>query len=1030
VAAAVLLLAANLASAQSDAQVDALIDKLVAALKQAQVVDGPQAGSFRGEMPGVHAGGVSTLATYALLAAGVSPYDPVIERAIGFLEEHPLPGTYSRSLRAATWSHLIARTGESTARQRYQRALRTDVKWLTDALREDGYYGYDAEGTGGDHSCSQFGVLGVWAARMIPGPSPIEVSLNYWERVRNHWLAHQDDDGSWSYSGAKAGSVTMTTAGINTLYILAAEYLTQKEPVYSRLRGVARRDEMDNEVKRLFDAADRGFAWLKSRSLLDGGGYQLFGLERLGVASGRKVIGGVDWYRAGAASVRGPSGDVVEDAFSLLFLVYGRAPVLMAKLRYGEGQGWNRYYRDLHFLTSYLSGRYERIFKWQIVDADEGLDDLLDAPILVISGEYGLDLTGEQRTRLLDYVDAGGTIIGHADHGNDRFTASFRQLCAEWFADRGGMLKPLAADHPLYTASGGGGKAWAQDYRIEGVDDGVRTCVFLFPNDLAGAWHQNRQQQHPDVFALMSNMTEYAGGEYDDLPRRLRPPLRAGPGAKPLGYLTVDTRFLGGRPLQTTGKWLTVGGQLAHASGVYVLAACPPPATAGAAEYDDYGKKDEAKPRTPASLTTPLRPSDVLHVTGTAAFNVDDGRVDELAGYVQRGGFIWLEAAGGDEGWVRSAAALMDAVSTRIGGEVRPVERDHVLLAGRLPGLAGEPTTEAAAEAAALRPNRWGLVRLRGGAPPMRTLEKDGRTVAVLTPFDTLATAAGHRVWGAPAYAAEPTLRLVSRLLLLRYLDVTGTARTAGALPTRPASSLVAFVRTLIVADRFGEAVEWTRAIERLDPDADGLTGLRGELRSRMLAAFRAARADGRDADAARLARQVTALFPDDLRGLWLAEQERGGPIDRPADAPADLPAGLADIEVVFGDQTTNARWLLQQWQQQKEQYDALQKELADAKSELDALDARARELIRQQARSGRGGARGGGEFDKIAAQRKLIETQARKTERAANESVAKMNRITRALAPHEDAIARLGWIVRDGVWMPKAQNDTAPPAP
>ena len=73
----------------------------------------------------------------------------------------------------------------------------------------------------------------------------------------------------------------------------------------------------------------------------------------------RRFIGGHDWYREGAdflvrqqaASIGegywiGPghaeNDPVIATSLAMLFLSKGRRPVVMAKLRHGPGEDWNR----------------------------------------------------------------------------------------------------------------------------------------------------------------------------------------------------------------------------------------------------------------------------------------------------------------------------------------------------------------------------------------------------------------------------------------------------------------------------------------------------------------------------------------------------------------------------------------------------------------------------------------------------------------------------------------------------------------
>ena len=987
--------AANRATAQTDDDVNALVAGLIENIKSAQITDaGPTCGSFAGERTDVHAGGVTALATYALLAAGVSVHDSVTRRAVDYLAEHPLPGTYSRSLRAAVWAHLATRTGDTTLRQRYQRALREDASWLVKAMRDDGFYGYDLEGTGGDHSCSQFGVLGVWAAQ---GAS-VAVPSDYWERVSRHWLDHQGGDGSWSYRGGERGTATMTTGGINTLYVTLAQHFAKGEPAYSPLRGVPSRGQAEDDVNKTLEAAEHGFEWLANHDILEGGPYQLFGLERLGVAAGRKFIGGKDWYRAGAASIKAGSPNVINDSFSLLFLTYGRAPVLISKMRYGQGHGWNTYYRDLYFLTLHLSALHERIYKWQIVSADSTLHDLLDAPMLLISGAEVITLTKTQRDRLRDYVDAGGTIVGHADRGSVRFAESFRRLFGEMFEERGWQVQPLPADHAVYSAAyGRDDPTWAEPFRTEGIDDGLRTCVFLFPVDIAGAWHQDRAKQHRTMFDIMANLTAYAAGEYSRLPSRLRPPELAGVPARPRGYLIVESRSVGATLLQPSGRWHWMGRQLAFERGLLLVNTCDSPTVESRA----------------------VRP-DIVHITGRGEFGSSSIDQERLLDYVRAGGFVWFESAGTDAAFSKAAQAAMNGLAEALGASVAPASAEHPVFTGRTPG--GTAPGE-------FRPNRWARGGLSSERPKVYGVEHAGRTVALFTPFDVLATAAGHRLYNVAAYGRDQSAALLKNLLLWRYARVTGDSHASTSsrlISERSPAALLTAAQAYVDAEAYTQAASTIRTIELLQPLGSEIRRVRAALRDRLLSAFRAARRESRPEDARRLAKLLVEFFPDDAESAEVVGTiEQASTQDEPSETTdaAELPIELSTIVVMLGDHTTDARTLLATWFDLEKQLAEVEKELESYQTQWEALDERARELIRRRASRDRGRSdrsRGGPEFDEIAAEREVIEGKAKRAGGKAKGLVARMNQITAALEPSAKVIAGCGIELRNGRWIRK----------
>jgi len=1015
----------------TDEDVDRAVTELIAYLREAQdATPGPAYGSFRGERADVHAGGVTALATYALLVAGVPWHDETIHRAVDYLAEHPLPGTYSRSLRAAVWTHLTRQTVEPRLARRYRKLLQDDVSWLVRTLKPDGFHGYDAEGTGGDHSCSQFGVLGVW----IGESAAAEVPQAHWEKVARHWLTHQAEDGSWSYQGRQGGSVTMTTAGVNTLYVILSQDFARREPAYQLWRGVPPRGTLQARIDEAIQAAERGFAWLAERNILTGGGYQLFGLERLGVASGRKFVGETDWYRAGVGGARRPPGDTIEAAFRLLFLTYGRAPVLINKLQYqavrppgwraSESPDWNRYYRDLHFLTSWLSQQHECIYKWQVVPVEAELRELQDAPLLLISGSGTLTLTPTQLNRLRDYLDAGGTIIGHADRADAGFSEAFRRTFEQLLAERGRTFAPLGPEHPIFRAHHKRAEPWPKELRLEGLDDGLRTCVLLFGVDVAGAWHQNLAKRHPELFEIMGNLRVYAAPGYDDLPKRLRADPAGQAATPPRGYLTITSALpnrTSATPLPPRGRgqgegaegdsvpssnwrpwrWHAFAGRFAAETGV-LLALVPPSVSA-----------DPAAGGSPAS---PEPPADLLVLSGPQPLDLSPAEVDSLAERLRRGSMLLLENAGGQAAFVPPAQATLQRLAVALDGQVAPLPADHPILKGELPGGVALPR---------LKPSRWAPAAMRADWPPLEAVFKNGRPVALLVPFDLVATAGGHYLYEAAAYQPAAASALLRNVLLWRYLQVTaaGTSgrhdKTAAGLPTRDGSLLLRCAQAALDAGDDVRCAHLLSVILTLEPQLGPAVELRERLLARLVEQARRATAE-KDPFAARALLAIAErLGVTSLDIQSLVTQASESLAAASPEVPA-LPPELADIKVTFRDEPSDALALLTQWFDADRRQQVEQQELRNLYAQVHALEERARQL--QQERRGGSGAAGrrstpDAEARQIARERHDLNAKLSATLSTLEELETLLAEITGVLTPFADALAAHGVVLRDGRW-------------
>ncbi len=318
---------------------------------------------------GLQFGGTTALATFALLACGESPQDDRVRAAVAWLEHADVRGTYALGLRAQVWPLLPPDPA-------VRRAAARDRELLLAGLRQrlvgpyaeaNGFFGY---GPGVpayqyDHSVSQFGVLGLWAAAQVG----LEVDAKTWRQMDRAWRSHRRPDGAWCYvaepfdedpdgggrhhrngspSGLGGELLSMTAAGVASLY-LTQEGLTTA----ARCDGNAKDADVAAGLRWMGDHFDDIDAneWSRTWDY-----YTLFGIARVGLASGYKYIGTTDWFAWGADRLLGRQDrtggwggeanlllaagtDPIDSggydtAFALLFLSRGRAPVLFNKLQY------------------------------------------------------------------------------------------------------------------------------------------------------------------------------------------------------------------------------------------------------------------------------------------------------------------------------------------------------------------------------------------------------------------------------------------------------------------------------------------------------------------------------------------------------------------------------------------------------------------------------------------------------------------------------------------------------------------------
>ncbi len=462
-------------------------------------------------------GGVTALCTLALLEAGVSKDHPSIVRAVEHLRSLEPKMTYATSLQTMVFCAL----GE----KRDIPLIRDNVRWLESAQitrlsdRRHGSWTYSDRDGKGDNSNTQFALLALHEASQ----AGIAVRKSTWEDALSYWLRCQNAaDGSFGYVEGHPPTGSMTCAGISSLIITMEKLDKFNQDAVVKDGNVqccgegARMDRLDMALDwmgRKFDAIQNPVpaefqATLGNTHRL----YYYYGLERVGRLSGQRFFVNAkgkrrDWYREIAAYLAGAEmqdpltgkfqnvgygerDPRIATAFALLFLSKGRRPVVMSKYKYTNDREWNLHRRGVHNLAQSLERRWKQRLTWQTIEARAAtVNDLLETPVLFISGRKKLDLRPKQKETLKEYINQGGFIFAEACDGatcrDEGFRESFIALMAELF--RSSQWRKLEDTHPIYYAEQ---RVFPSvDGRVlEGLDACCRTSVVLCPSTLSCYW--------------------------------------------------------------------------------------------------------------------------------------------------------------------------------------------------------------------------------------------------------------------------------------------------------------------------------------------------------------------------------------------------------------------------------------------------------------------------------------------------------------------------------------------------------------
>ncbi|HJN11859.1 MAG TPA: DUF4159 domain-containing protein [Pirellulaceae bacterium] len=451
-------------------------------------------------------GGLTALCSLAMINAGVPVSDPSIQRALKFVRSLGKPRmVYSTSL--ITMFLCAAEPDEDAS------LIRVNVNWLEriqiKTSLHKGSWAYSERNTAGDNSNSQFALLALHEAER----AGVKVKESTWQSARDYWLRMQKEDGSWGYVKGEPSTGSMTCAGIASLLITSGRVHQGDAKVQAGTVHCCGTQSDDEPLRRALNWLGAKFSVERNPNPYSGLRanlntthlyYYLYGVERVGRLSGNRFIGRHDWFREGAAFLvdgqdslsgfwRGDyhaeQNALVATSFALLFLAKGRRPILITQLKHGRGGGWNPHRSSVKNLTRRMEQRWRRDLTWQTIDARAAtVDDLLETPVLFISGRDSLELSSDQKNNLREYINQGGFIFAEACCGGEGFDRSFKALMKELFKDS--SLQLLPPEHPVWYAE----EKVDPDYLrpLYGVDACCRTSIIYCPQDLSCFWELNR----------------------------------------------------------------------------------------------------------------------------------------------------------------------------------------------------------------------------------------------------------------------------------------------------------------------------------------------------------------------------------------------------------------------------------------------------------------------------------------------------------------------------------------------------------
>jgi hypothetical protein len=680
--------------------------------------------------PGEFHDALDSLAVYALLQCGLAIHDPRLDvhdpfmmGLIDQMKRGPMKDRFQ------TYGHAI----RATALALYDRAddhwpLKQDVNWLLHAGSGGAFtytdnFARQSDFAFWDNSNSQYGLLGVWSG----AEAGVQVPAQFWRDVQTHWTSDQFPDGQWHYASSDPRPRrSMTLAGIASLFV-TGDYLDVDDrvgqPPFSPALAKALEwlEHGDNCV--IDDKNSEEQDWT----------YTLYGLERVGLASGFKYFGSHDWYRQHAAAViaaqnsdgswAGPYGSLVSTSYTLLFLARGRHPIIMDKLRF-DGDWANRP-RDAANLARFASTQLERPLNWQVVSLDRDWRDWTDTPLLYLASDVPLTLTNEQQQKIKSFILNGGMLLTQADGDSAPFT--------RFVEDLGKRLFPQYQWTDLPPDS----TVWSVSYHIADTDrppirvigNGSRIFMMHWPKDLSRHWQLRQDTTQRSAFELGTNLVLYTAGK-TELKNRLESNFIVENPNPPAASIRVAR-------LSYQGNWNPEPAALDHADRWF---------------RQQTGLDMKIETVSVDGLADANPP--IAYLTGTTRFVPSVTQVVSLRSYVRNGGVLVIDPCGTGGDFLTS---MRDEVLPRLFFDAKPepIDAAHPLLTA-----SGDGMTDVS------NPAVRQFVRAQDITDWTPQMLRSDKGHVILLPLDMISGLLGCDAWGIAGYKPEYSLALLKNIVL------------------------------------------------------------------------------------------------------------------------------------------------------------------------------------------------------------------------------------------------------------------------
>ncbi len=713
---------------------------------------------------------IALTATIAGALAELDPADESVRQAMTWLAaQEPPRGSAFGVVTIANRLACLARHGTMGD---FGPTIQGDAQFLVEAQLDDGGWGAqsgksrvsDVTLVSSDHDHSIAALQALREARFAGAVVDNRVFRN----AMRYWTDAQTFDGGFSRRLSRYGSISQPTvaftatgaAGLMISLDMASgmggrrcsTYLASRDQLRAIDKALKWMDEGYKEEFRSFGSfvseEDPYVEPDRLETLGEVSGLSHFNEKNHFIESAGELLANYD-QNTGMFGIRGQAGGLGNQAgafseapsprrtaWALATLGAGNAPTVVQRVVAGDDEnGWAQYRGDISHLVRHLSGDGGRPFNWRRSSIDRDAREWVEVPIMFLSVVGPFQWSGDQWTKIREYVSAGGTVVVDIGEEAEDQRATVESELVRVFPEY--KLYELPADAPIFAVD----KTHEPIKGIKAIGNGFRHFLFLPPESWSCAWHTFDIKRHEDSFDLMGDLLNYAT---DDTPPR-----------SSFARSTYATRAASSRSLKAS--WIQVGSDL--------------PA------YPDLiatmDRLMESNFRTRIEEAASPAEADLIWVNVAGPAEPSPEIRSQLLGAMKAGKQVFIDVVSGNVDWDEGFRAMLNQMDPGI--TLEEMRRNHPVYTGEIVGTQGFDAVEV--------PFRRALHTrfAKSGRCDLYMIFFSGRPIGVYSAYDISSGIGYHYFPGCRGVMPEQAREIAMNVFLSSYAKLVSTESRADA---------------------------------------------------------------------------------------------------------------------------------------------------------------------------------------------------------------------------------------------------------